>query len=111
MITLFSSDAQKIQSVRSLVVFNSIKRDPLNNLVPFVQFKREKHPCRSVAFTACKFDKSNTAPWVFLTFCELFKWNQITQSITNDLQYAMKWCMTLCIFFKETPSWKSFTNL
>ena len=39
---------------------------------------------RSVTFTkvtglACNFTKSNTPPWVFLTFLKLYKWCQIAQ--------------------------------
>ena len=38
----------------------------LRDLVPFVQFKkREKHPWMSFTFTS---------PWVFFTFCKLYKW-------------------------------------
>ena len=54
--------------------------------VPFVQFKkREKHPWRSVTFSkvlACNFTKSNTSPWLFLTFFKLYKWYRIAQRIT-----------------------------
>ena len=47
----------------------------LRDLVPFVQFKkRKKHPWRSVTFTVCNFNKSNTPPWVFVTFFKLYKW-------------------------------------
>ena len=43
--------------------------DALNDLVPFVQFKkREKHPWRSADFSNTKI---NTPPWVFFTFFKL----------------------------------------
>ena len=32
---------------------------------------------------ACNFTKSNTPPWVFFTFFELYSWYQIAQNITN----------------------------
>ena len=32
---------------------------------------------------SCNFTKSNTPEWVFFTFCKLYKWYQILQSITN----------------------------
>ena len=32
---------------------------------------------------ACNFTKSNTPPWVFFTFFELYSWYQIAQKITN----------------------------
>ena len=57
------------------------------NLVQLLQFKkRGKHPWRSVSFSklqasSCKFTKSNTLPWVFFTFFNLYKWYQIAQSI------------------------------
>ena len=50
--------------------------------------KREKHPCSNVTFrkvaSACNFTKSNTPPWVFLTFFKLYKWYQIAQSTSFD---------------------------
>ena len=47
----------------------------LCDLVPFVQFKkREKHPWRSVNFSACNFTKINTPPWEFFMFFKLHKW-------------------------------------
>ena len=55
--------------------------DALCDLVPFVQFKkREKHPWMSDAFT-----KSKTSPWVSLKFFKLYKWYQMTQSISYGL--------------------------
>ena len=32
-------------------------------------------------YLACNFTKSNTPPWVFLTFFKLYKWYQIAQSL------------------------------
>ena len=49
----------------------------LCDLVPFVKFKkREKHPWRSVTFSASAFSftKSKTPPWVFFTFFKLCTW-------------------------------------
>ena len=38
---------------------------------------------------ACNFAKSNTPPWVFFMFFELYKWYQITQNITyNQFKYS-----------------------
>ena len=31
---------------------------------------------------ACNFTKSNNPPWVFFTFFEWYKWNQIAQNIS-----------------------------
>ena len=43
----------------------------MRDLVPFVKFKKcGKHPWTSVALT-CNFAKSNTPPWVFLTFFKI----------------------------------------
>ena len=45
--------------------------DALQDLIPFVQFKkREKHPWRNVTF--CNFNKSNTPPWLFFTLLNTF---------------------------------------
>ena len=56
-----------------MVCMNVLICGVLRSLVPFAQFKnREKHPWRSVT-------KSNTPPWVFLTFLKLCKWYQIAQ--------------------------------
>ena len=46
--------------------------------------KRERQPWWSDTL-ACTFTKSNTTPWVFFTFSKLYKWQQITKSITNIL--------------------------
>ena len=52
----------------------------LRDLVLFVQFKkREKHPCRSVAFSkvpdlTCNLTKSNAPLCVFFTFFKLCPW-------------------------------------
>ena len=35
--------------------------------------------------SVCNFSKSNTPPWVFLTFLKLYKWYQIVQRITYFL--------------------------
>ena len=44
----------------------------------FVQFKElEKHAWKNATF-----NKSNTPPWVFFKFFELYKWYQIAQLIT-----------------------------
>ena len=32
----------------------------------------------------CNFNKINTPPWVFFLFFKLYRWYQITQSITNQ---------------------------
>ena len=58
--------------------------DALRNLVLFVQFKkREKHPRKSVTFAeVCNFTKSNTPPCVVFTFFKLYKWYQITHSVS-----------------------------
>ena len=54
----------------------------LRNLVPFVQFKkREKHPWRSVTFTATLL-KVTLLYRCFGRF-KLYKWYQIAQSTTN----------------------------
>ena len=59
--------------------------DVLRDLVSFVEFKkREKQPWRSVALSKvaeCSFTKSNSTPWVFFTFFNLYNWYQIAQSI------------------------------
>ena len=34
---------------------------------------------------ACNFTKSNTLPWVFFTFLKFYKWYQIAQNITYDV--------------------------
>ena len=54
--------------------------DVLRDSVPFLQLKkREKHPWRIDTFT-----KSNTPPWVLLTFFKLYKWYRIVQLITYE---------------------------
>ena len=35
---------------------------------------------------ACTYTKSNTTPWVFFKFFQLYKWYQIAQSITFTLK-------------------------
>ena len=32
--------------------------------------------------SACNFTKSNTSPWAYFTFCQLYNWCQIVQSIS-----------------------------
>ena len=65
-----------------------------------VQFKkREKHPGGGggVSFSvklkakACNFTKINTPPWVFFMFLKLYKWYQITQSITNVFTVLLRY--------------------
>ena len=46
----------------------------MQDLVPFVQFKKREN---------CSFNISNTPPWVFFTLFKLYKWYQIVQSIAN----------------------------
>ena len=43
---------------------------------------REKHPWKSATFST----KSNTPPWVFLTFFKSYKWYQIVQNVSNKLK-------------------------
>ena len=57
--------------------------DALRNLVSFVQFKKQEHPWRSVAFST----KSNTPPCVFFTSFKLHKWYQIAQIISYLLLF------------------------
>ena len=64
--------------------------DALNDLVPFVRFKkRETHPWGSVTFSGrmkplkAAVNKSSTPLWVFFTFFKLYKWYQIAQSVSN----------------------------
>ena len=89
----------------------------LPNLVPFVQFKKpKKHPWRSATFSkvagwSAKFSKlvkSNTPPWVFVTFFKLYKWYQIAQrttyaSIDNDYVNTIQqtlWFYYMWLFLK-----------
>ena len=78
-----NSSAISVQNLQMLIfILMSVLRD----LVPFAQFKCEKHPWRSVTFIkvagfptsecgkVCNFTKSNTPPWVVFTFFKLYKW-------------------------------------
>ena len=70
-----------------------IKCDVLQDLVPFVQFKkREKHPWRSVTFSkvAGNFTKTSCPLWMFFTFFNLYKWYQIAQSVSCRNQLIEK---------------------
>ena len=40
---------------------------------------------------ACNFTKINTPPWVFFMFLKLYKWYQITQSITNVFTVLLRY--------------------
>ena len=57
----------------------------LRDLVPFVQSKKVEDIHGRVLLLVrlqvsdCKFTKSNTRPWVFFTFFNLYKWCQIAQ--------------------------------
>ena len=60
--------------------------DALRDLVALLQSKKSgKHLWRSVTFSkvasVCDLTKINTPPWVFFTFCKLYKWCQIAQNI------------------------------
>ena len=44
--------------------------------------KNVKNTHEGVLLLACNFTKSNTPPWVFFTFFNLYKWYQIAQYIT-----------------------------
>ena len=60
--------------------------DALRDLVSFVQLKkREQHPWTSVSFS-----KSNTLPWVFLTFFKLYRWNKIAQRIVKSFRRCQR---------------------
>ena len=64
--------------------------DALRDLVPFVQFiKRKTHGGMSLLKFKTHFTKSNTPPWVFFAFLKLYKWYQIAQCIT--LEINRKW--------------------
>ena len=75
--------------LKYMTVLISLKKcDALRDLVPFVPFKKHKKtPMEewyfylSCRLKACIFTKSNTPPWVFFTFLELFKRYQIAQNI------------------------------
>ena len=70
--------------------------DALRDLVPFVKFKkREKHPGRNdtlekLQAEAYNFIRSITSPWEFFTFFKLYKWYQITHSITYVANFKLK---------------------
>ena len=60
--------------------------------VPFLQLKNVKIPLEEgvlhlvkLLAESCNFTESNTTPWVFFTFFNLYKWYQIAQSITHFL--------------------------
>ena len=48
-------------------------KNALGKLLPLVKFQAK----------ASNFTKSNTPPWVFITFFKLYKWYQIAQRISN----------------------------
>ena len=62
--------------------------DALHGLVLFVQFKNLKNTHGQVLLLVklqaktCNFTKNHSPPWVFPTFCKLYKWCQIVQGIT-----------------------------
>ena len=65
--------------------------DVLRDLVPFEQFKNVKNTHGEVLLSVklqaktCNFTKSNTPPWVFFMFFRLYKWYQIAQRISYEL--------------------------
>ena len=67
----------------------------LRNLVSFVQFKKHEIIHGGVLLlvkmqaSTCNFTKSNTPPWVFLTFFKLYKWYQIAQSVSYSQQHII----------------------
>ena len=93
--------------------------DPLRDLVSFVQFKNRKNIHGGVFLLvklqakACNFTKSNTPPWVFLTFF-MYKWYQIAQRVANMLffhryfsvifkkQYQKTWSLSKLFRFIST---------
>ena len=80
----------------------------LRNLVPFPRFKkREKHPWRSVNFSA----KSSTLPWMFFTLLKVYKCCQTTKAshmpnlisgaggIYNHVKYKKQF-LIFCFYLK-----------
>ena len=49
--------------------------------------------------SAWNFTKSNTPPWVFLTIFKLYKWYQITQSVSSGNSVYQVLRLHLSIFF------------
>ena len=37
---------------------------------------------KNTQVSACNFTKSNTSPWAYFTFCKLYNWCQIVQSVS-----------------------------
>ena len=54
--------------------------------------------------SACNFTKSNTSPWAYFTFCKLYNWCQIVQSVSFVFIFYLifiircTWTYKLCIF-------------
>ena len=74
--------------------------DALTDLLPFVQFKkRDKHPLVKLqaSASAWNFTKSNTPPWVFITFLKLYKWYQITQHMHDSYHLYPKVLISLVV--------------
>ena len=61
--------------------------DVFRDLVSFVRFKNVKNTHGGVLLVvklmaeAYNFSKSNTPPWLFFAFLELYKWYQTAQSL------------------------------
>ena len=47
---------------------------------------------------AYNFTKSNTPPWVFLTFLRLHKWHRTAQSISYVVKQEFSFKLQLCLF-------------
>ena len=102
--------ASSIRLVASNWVLLDNNCDVLQDLVPFIQFKkREKHSLRSVNFSKVAGYRTppwvestppwvNTPPWVFFTLFKFYKWHQIAQNITMKLTIFLLSSILLTIF-------------
>ena len=67
-----------------------------HDLVQFLQFKKVKNTHEGILLLvklqnlACNFTKSSTPPWMVFTFLKLYKWHQITQSVSNIWNFKRK---------------------
>ena len=61
------------------------KRNDLRKFVPFYNLENVKNTFQD---EVCSFTKCNTPPWVFFTFFKLYKWYQVSQSITYEYFFA-----------------------
>ena len=61
----------------------------MRNSVPFYNFKNVKNTHDGVLLLACNFIRSNTPPWVFLTFSKLYNLYVIAQHITNTVEIML----------------------